>query len=87
MKDTKTLQYFTAAWCGPCRMFRPVVEKVERDAGINVQYIDVDEHPELAARYDILSVPTCIITKDGKDVLRFFGYKDQSTLLELYNSV
>ena len=66
---------FWATWCGPCRMMAPVVEKAEAYLGskINFTKIDVDEQQDLAAKYDIMSIPTFILFKDGEEVDRMIG--------------
>ena len=59
----KTL-YFTAAWCGPCKAFRPVLQEVVSSTGANVQTVDVDQNPSLAQSYSISAVPTLIVTDE-----------------------
>ena len=60
--------YFTAAWCGPCKMFKPVVEQVSAETGVSINYIDVDQQADLAAQYGISSVPTILVEKGGRVV-------------------
>jgi len=59
---------FWAPWCRPCRAVRPVLEALERETGDRVSFcaLDVDEHPEIAARYDVLSIPTVILFEGGE---------------------
>ena len=68
----KTMKYFTAVWCGPCKTFKPVMNEVV-DEGHSVQFIDIDQQQDLAARYNVRSVPTTIIEKNGIEVDRFIG--------------
>ena len=71
-----TLVDFWATWCGPCKMLAPTIEELAKDydGKIAVGKVDVDENEELARRYDIYSIPTLIIFKDGKEMERIVGY-------------
>ncbi|MDK2826031.1 thioredoxin [Methanolobus vulcani] len=75
---------FSATWCGPCKMQKPHLEKVEAElAGqIEVKVVDVDQNQSLAAQYGIQAVPTLIILKDGEMVKRFTGLTTSGILLE-----
>ena len=77
---------FFATWCGPCRMLSPVLEEISSDrAGIKVVKIDVDECPNLARNYGVMSVPTLFLFKDGKEVSKQNGYMPKEELLEWIN--
>ncbi|MEM0267565.1 MAG: thioredoxin [Thermofilum sp.] len=67
---------FWAEWCGPCRITSPIVEAVARkyEGRVAVLKINVDEHPELAAKFEVLSIPTIIVFHQGREVERFVGY-------------
>ncbi len=80
--DLLVLADFWAAWCGPCRMIAPIVEDLAQEyAGrLKVAKIDVDENPGLAARYNIMSIPTLGIFKGGKLVSRIVGYVPKAQL-------
>ena len=65
--------YFTAGWCAPCKAFKPVVNQVAFQTGLNIQYIDVDASKEAAAKHQITSVPTLLIQKNGVEVDRRSG--------------
>jgi thioredoxin 1 len=73
---------FYADWCGPCRYQTPILEDLKKRMGeaIEVQKVDVDNHMDLADRYDIHVVPTLVIEKDGKVVRRFEGVTDARSL-------
>ena len=73
---------FWATWCGPCRMMGPVVEELANDyAGkVKVGKVNVDEEPELAQEYGIMSIPTIIIFKEGKIVNQVVGARTKSDL-------
>ena len=73
---------FTATWCGPCRIQKPILEKLEEEFGdkVEIKEVDVDQNQELAARYNIRVVPTLIMEKDGVEVKRFTGVTSASVL-------
>ncbi|MCK5660215.1 MAG: thioredoxin family protein [Methanosarcinales archaeon] len=76
------LMDFTATWCGPCRLQHPIIEKMEEEYKdrIEVCVIDVDEHPELSAKYNIRVVPTVIIEKDDVILSSFTGVTPEKIL-------
>jgi thioredoxin len=76
-KDKYVLVDFWAAWCAPCRMIAPVVEKIAEDysSKITVAKVDIDAQQELAIRYGIQSIPTVILFKDGKVAAKEIGVK------------
>jgi thioredoxin 1 len=75
---------FWAPWCGPCRMVGPVVEKVGRDLQAThvVGKVNVDEHPILAEAFDVTSIPTMILFKDGQAIGRVTGFQAEPQLKE-----
>ena len=76
-----------ADWCGPCKMFAPVFEKLagEYDGKVNFAKLDVDASQDIAAKYDVNSIPTFIIFKDGKEFDRKTGAGDAKTFKEFVN--
>ncbi len=75
---------FWAAWCGPCRMVSPVVDEIAAErTDIRVGKINVDEQPELAAQFQVMSIPTLIVMKNGKITNRATGARPKSQILEL----
>ncbi len=68
---------FWATWCQPCRMMSPVLESAEKELGetINFCKVNVDEQQEMASQFDIMSIPTLVIFKDGKEIKRLSGYR------------
>lgn len=75
---------FWAPWCGPCRMVVPVVEEIAKErADIKVGKINVNEQMELARQFNIMSIPTLVVIKDGKIVNQSMGAKSKSAILAM----
>ena len=75
---------FWASWCGPCRMIAPVLDEIaEEREDIKVCKVNVDEEPELAAQYGIVSIPTLFVIKDGKIANKSLGAKPKAQILDM----
>ena len=75
---------FWAAWCGPCRMLSPVVDEVaEERTDVKVGKVNVDEQPELAAEFGVMSIPTLLLFENGTLVRQAVGARPKSGVLEL----
>lgn len=87
-KDRYVLVDFWAAWCAPCRMIAPVVEKIAGNYSgkITVAKVNVDEQEELAIRYGIQSIPTVIFFKQGKVASKEIGVKPMSSFTKMIDS-
>lgn len=74
---------FWATWCGPCQMLAPVLEQAETELqGIaDVAKVDVDKNPQLAAQYGVMSIPTLVLFKDGKEVKRHSGFMQKQDII------
>jgi thioredoxin 1 len=74
---------FWAPWCGPCKMQTPILEKVAAEIGDKavIAKVNVDEHPALAAKYGIRSIPTLILLKNGENKQQFVGLQQQAALV------
>ena len=82
--DTTVLLDFWASWCGPCKMLAPVLEEVAAErADLKIGKINVDEQPELASQFGIMSIPTLLVFKDGKQVNQGIGYMPKENVLKL----
>mgnify|MGYP002869565991 CR=1 FL=1 len=70
---------FNATWCGPCKMLAPVLEAVSEELGDQVKFygVDVDDNPELAGEYRVMSVPCLVLMKEGQFVDQSIGFKPQ----------
>jgi len=80
---------FWAPWCGPCQMMGPVIEELakEFEGKIKVGKINVDESPQTAAKFGIMSIPTVILFKEGKEVVRKVGFESKESLVKLISDL
>ncbi len=79
---------FWAEWCGPCQIMKPVVEELERElkGKVEVKSVDVDADPNEASKFGIMSIPTFVVLKNGKEVGRKIGVTSKTELMKLVNS-
>ncbi|MBP3538457.1 MAG: thioredoxin [Oscillospiraceae bacterium] len=75
---------FWASWCGPCRMVSPIVDEIANErADIVVGKVNVDEQPNLAAKFGVMSIPTLVVLKDGKIVNQAVGARPKAQILAM----
>ena len=75
---------FWAPWCGPCRMVGPIVDEIADEHGdIKVGKVNVDEQPELAAQFGVMSIPTLVVMKGGKVVKQMVGARPKNQILSM----
>ena len=75
---------FWASWCGPCRMLSPIVDEVADERGdVKVGKVNVDEQPELAGEFGVMSIPTLLVFEQGKLVRQAVGARPKASVLEL----
>lgn len=77
---------FWATWCGPCQMIAPVVDKIaEEMKSVKICKVNIDEQPELAQQFRVMSIPTLVVVKDGKVVNNSIGFQQKADIVAMLN--
>ena len=79
----KKILYFSAAWCGPCKMLGPIMESLAGE--INYEKIDVDNNQDLSIQYGVRNIPTLVLVENGEAVGRLTGLQTKDQILNFYN--
>lgn len=79
----KKILYFSAAWCGPCKMLGPIMESLAGQ--INYEKIDVDNNQDLSIQYGVRNIPTLVLVENNEAVGRLVGLQTKEAILEFYN--
>lgn len=82
--STPVVVDFWATWCQPCKMMAPVLDQVaqEKDGALKIAKLDVDENPQTAQKFGVMSIPTLVVFKGGQEVNRLVGYMPKPQLLQ-----
>ena len=82
--DTPVLVDFWAEWCGPCKMVAPTLAEIadEQRGKLTVAKLNVDDNPDIARRFEVMSIPTLLVFKDGQPAKRIVGAKGKGALLQ-----
>ena len=84
--DLPVLIDFGATWCGPCKMLDPLVEELaeELQGKVKIVHVDIDNNQNITVQFNVMSVPTLMLVKDGQPIERMTGYKPKNKILDIF---
>ena len=80
----KTLFYFTAPWCEPCKTLGPTMDQLKRE-GLSIEKVDIDYETDRVKSANVQSIPTVVLAENGTEIRRFTGIKTRQQILDFYN--
>ena len=88
-KDKVTILYFSATWCGPCNMLKPVIEEISKEMSndVDINHIDINFNMTLSSEYQIMSIPTLIFLKEGEIKNRITGFQPKTNIVHAINNI
>jgi thioredoxin 1 len=81
------IKAFTATWCGPCKMIKPILHKLNDEGTIEIEFYDVDDNSDIAKEYGIKAVPTLVFINDGQEIKRTTGFKPAQELVKEHEAM
>jgi thioredoxin 1 len=84
-----SILYFSAVWCGPCKMLKPIMEEISKEMSdnIDIHYIDLNDNIELAGKYQIMSVPSLLLIKEGEIKNKIVGVQTKTNIVNAINNI
>jgi thioredoxin 1 len=84
-----SILYFSAVWCGPCKMLKPIMEEISKEMSdnIDIHYIDLNDNIELAGKYQIMSVPSLLFIKEGEIKNKIVGLQTKTNIVNVINNI
>lgn len=81
-KNTVLIDFF-ANWCGPCKMLSPVIDEISEELPVKVAKVNIDDQPEIASQFGVMSIPTVIVMKNGEIINKSVGYRPKKDILAM----